>query len=275
MQLSLAQWHCCRSRSALIITIRRPQGQIIAQQLQDQRGIFVRVLCHVVKLGNCIFESCASHLARLIWIGEHLILEDRKVQCQTQADGMCHSQIGLCDFLRFLISLPGIIRRCCFLVTCGELGNVTVVVGLHLLVENLRLTAACLADQVSIEQPKDRVANLLQLCLHLGTILPCILGLLGVSFACLLLFHAGNDTPCCSAAAHCVLVRHRQQVALLHGELIWGLADVMHVVCHLVVALCLLCQLGEIHALVTSAHCVQGARGCRREQGQLNFNTAL
>ena len=59
-----------------------------------------------------------------------------------------------------------------------------------------------------------------------------------------LLHDARDDAPRSTARAHSVLVGHRQQVALLHGELAVCIAHILHVIGHLVVALCLLGKLG-------------------------------
>merc|ERR1719336_2524451 len=131
-----------RGPSCLIATlsIRSPQGQIITKQLHDERGIFVGILAHIVKLCNSILEGRASHLARLFWVRQHLILEDRVVQCQAKADGMRDRQILLSDILSILVGLTCLLSSTTLLVTVRELGDVAVVVSLHLLVEDLRLT---------------------------------------------------------------------------------------------------------------------------------------
>ena len=59
-----------------------------------------------------------------------------------------------------------------------------------------------------------------------------------------LLHDARDDAPRSTARAHSVLVGHRQQVALLHGKLAVCMAHIIHVIGHLVVALCLLGKLG-------------------------------
>ena len=94
-----------------------------------------------------------------------------------------------------------------------------------------------------------------------------------------LLHDARDDAPRSTARAHSVLVGHRQQVALLHGKLAVCMAHILHVIGHLVVALCLLGKLGlrtlpvrhklkqrlaasqpsgKVHVLLTGRH------GCKR-----------
>ena len=99
-----------------------------------------------------------------------------------------------------------------------------------------------------------------------------------------LLHDARDDAPCSTARAHRVLVGHGQQVALLHGKLAVSIAHILHVIGHLVVALCLLGKLGlrtlqvrhdksaqrrlaasqprgKVHVLLTRRH------GCKRPWG--------
>jgi hypothetical protein len=73
-----------------------------------------------------------------------------------------------------------------------------------------------------------------------------------VALALLLLLYARDDAPRRAARANHVLVRDRQQVALLHRELlvVHHLGDPLHLLDHLVVALGLLRELGHVHALL-------------------------
>ena len=58
------------------------------------------------------------------------------------------------------------------------------------------------------------------------------------------LHHTGDDTPGSTTRSNGVLVRHGEQVTLLDGKLSRVAAHVFHVLGHLVIALCLLRQLG-------------------------------
>mmetsp|Transcript_10933 Transcript_10933/g.29224 ORF Transcript_10933/g.29224 Transcript_10933/m.29224 type:complete len:224 (+) Transcript_10933:50-721(+) len=149
------------------LLVRSPERQVVAEQLHDERGVLVRVLCHVVQLRNGILEGGAGHFARLVRIRQDLVHEDRVVQGQAQADGVGHCQVFLRHRLRICISCTGALRRLGLGVAIGELGNVAVVVGLHLLVENLRLAAPSRADELAVQEIQDGVADLLELRLHL------------------------------------------------------------------------------------------------------------
>lgn len=77
---------------------------------------------------------------------------------------------------------------------------------------------------------------------HLGAILADPLNVVLVALALLLLLDAGHDPPGRAASADHVLVGHREQVALLDGELAVHviLRDLLHLLDHLVIPLRLL-----------------------------------
>jgi len=71
--------HCqanalCRVFSRLsVLLVRGPERQIVAEQLHDEGGVLVGVLCDVVELGDRVLESGARRLARLVRIPNHLV----------------------------------------------------------------------------------------------------------------------------------------------------------------------------------------------------------
>merc|ERR1719217_1589380 len=93
--------------------------------------------------------------------------------------------------------------------------NITVIVSLHLLVEDLRLTAACLGNELVIQKLQDGVANLVEFTLNFGAVLLCKLGVLLVALGLLLLLHAGDNTPSSTAAANGILIGNRKEISLL------------------------------------------------------------
>merc|ERR1719330_531514 len=112
---------------------------------------------------------------------------------------MCDRQVLACNGGSLLIGQPCILSSLRLLLAIPEFGNVPPVVGLHLVVENLRLTSACLADQIAVQERKDLVTNRLQLALHLCAILLCPTCLLGVLLGLLLLLHTADDAPSSAA----------------------------------------------------------------------------
>merc|ERR1719375_1304106 len=83
--------------------LRGPQCQVVTQELHDQSRVLVRVLGDIVKLSNRIRECGASHLACFLRITKHLVVEDREVQCQTQADRVRHGQLLGCLCHRIVV----------------------------------------------------------------------------------------------------------------------------------------------------------------------------
>ena len=84
-----------------------------------------------------------------------------------------------------------------------------------------------------VEDVEDILANLCKFTLNL---LPVTLdhGDLGlIALRLLLLLDGGDDSPGRAARADDVLVRDRQEVALLNGELLVGRRDALHVLDHL------------------------------------------
>mmetsp|Transcript_84216 Transcript_84216/g.188030 ORF Transcript_84216/g.188030 Transcript_84216/m.188030 type:complete len:276 (-) Transcript_84216:81-908(-) len=242
-------------RALARLLVRGPEGQVVPQQLHDQRGVLVGVLGDVVELGDRVLEGRARHLAGLVGVLQHLVLEDGVVQGEAEADGVGHDQVLLGDLRGLLVREPRALRRLGLLVAVAELGDVAVVVGLHLVVEDLRLAARRLGDEIVVQNAQDGVADLLELGLDLGAVLLGVLGLLLVALGLLLLLHARDDPPRRAAAPHGVLVGDGEEVALLDGELVRALADSLHVARHLVVALRLLGELGEVDVLLAGHGC--------------------
>lgn len=112
--------------------VRRPQGQVVPEQLHDQRAVLVRLLAQRVQLGDGLVErlrdradnvaasahgerlwpaqaaavnrlSLATHLsrevARALGRVQDLIVEDREVQRQAQPDGVGGRQVDVGDVL--------------------------------------------------------------------------------------------------------------------------------------------------------------------------------
>mmetsp|Transcript_4000 Transcript_4000/g.9079 ORF Transcript_4000/g.9079 Transcript_4000/m.9079 type:complete len:292 (-) Transcript_4000:14-889(-) len=247
-----------RAYLGIALRVRRPQGEVVPQELHDERGVLVRVLGDIVKFGDGVLKGGARHLACLVRVGQHLVLEHGVVQGEAQADRVRHHQALLRCVVRLLVRLAGLLGRTRLLVSVRELRDVAVVVRLHLQVEDLRLVIGRFRDQATVKQAEDRVANLLQLRLHLPAVLLREARLLLVALALLLVLHARDDAPRRAPAPHGVLVGHRQQVALLHGQLVAGLPHQLHVVRHLVIALRLLRELGEVDVLLAAHGCKDG-----------------
>ena len=118
------------------------------------------------------------------------------------------------------------------LVPGRELGQVAKVVTLHLVVEDLALTGLSVLDQVVIEDGEDIVANLGQLLFNLDFVRLDLWQLLLVALGLFLLLNGGDYTPASSTSTDHILVRNREQVALLDGELVAESGHLFHVFDH-------------------------------------------
>ena len=69
-------------------------------------------------------------MASLVGGIEDLVVENREVESEAEADWMGGSQVGLSDLGGSLVRLEGLVGRSLALVAHGELGEITVVVTL-------------------------------------------------------------------------------------------------------------------------------------------------
>lgn len=87
------------SRGSLGLTVvgRCPQGEVVPEQLHDQGAVTVRFLGQGVELGDGIVEGLLGEVAGAVGGVQDLVIEDREVQGQTQADRVSGSELGLSD----------------------------------------------------------------------------------------------------------------------------------------------------------------------------------
>merc|ERR1719408_274923 len=122
-----------------LLLIGRPQREVVTKQLHDESGVLVGIFRDVVELSDSVLEGGAGHLAGLLWVAQHFVLEDGVVEDEAKADRVRHSQVLLRDLLGGLVSFPCALGGLALILAGGELRDVAVVVSLHLLVEDLRL----------------------------------------------------------------------------------------------------------------------------------------
>merc|ERR1712224_744279 len=166
--------YCARSWSLLTsFLVRSPKCQIVTQQLHDECRVLVRVLSNIVKLCDCIFKCSPSHLTCFLWVLQDLVLENREIQCQAKTNRVRNGQVLRGHVFSCLVCVPGAFSRLRLCIVLGEFGNVAVVVGLHLEVEDLRLPIRGLWNKAVIQELQDSVADFTQLLLNFATILCC------------------------------------------------------------------------------------------------------
>lgn len=76
---------------------RRPEGQVIAQELHDERAVAVRLLGKRVKLGNSVVKGLLREVASTVGRVKDLVVEDGEVQGETEADGVGRRELRLGD----------------------------------------------------------------------------------------------------------------------------------------------------------------------------------
>ena len=188
------------------------------------------------RTSNSIVEGELSEVASLVGRVEDLVVEDGEVKGEAETDGVGRGEVSLGDLSGGLVGLQRVVGGTLAAVANGELGKVTVVVTLHLVVEDLRLAALGGLDEVLIENLEDVIADLGKLGLDLLAVLlnQSDLGL--VALGLLLLLDRGDDSPGSTAGTDDVLVSDGQEIPLLNGELNVGRGNDLHVLDHLCVA---------------------------------------
>lgn len=229
--------------------------QVVPQELHDEGGVLVALLAQGVELckvvvstiqsqsvaskltSNGIVKGKLGEMAGLVGRVQDFVVEDREVQGQAEADGVGGGKLGLGDLGSSLVGLERGIGSTLAAVTDGELSQVTVVVTLHLVVEDLGLAALGGLDEVLVQNLEDVVTDLGQLGLNLLAVLLDQSDLRLVAFGLLLLLDRGDNSPRSTAGTDDVLVGNRQQIPLLNGELHISRGNDLHVLDHLCIAL--------------------------------------
>jgi hypothetical protein len=104
----------CLSTSLSLTTVRRrPESQIVSEQLHDQCAVAVRLLGERVELGDCIIESLLGKVAGTVGGVEDLVVEDGEVQGKTEADWVGWGELSLGNIGGVLISVSGAPLRLC------------------------------------------------------------------------------------------------------------------------------------------------------------------
>ena len=104
--------------------------QVVAQELHNEGRVFVALLAEGVELSNGIVKGSLGEVAGLVRRIQNLVVEDREVKCETEADGVSRGKVSLGNLGGVLVSLERLVGRSLALVAQGKLGKVTVVVTL-------------------------------------------------------------------------------------------------------------------------------------------------
>ena len=98
---------------------------------------------------------------------EYLVVEDGDVEGKAKADGVCGWEFGDGNVGSSLVSLEGLVGGLLSLIAGGELGEVTVAVTLHLVVEDFGFASGGGGNQVLVKNLEDILADFGELRLDL------------------------------------------------------------------------------------------------------------
>lgn len=203
-------------------------------------------------------------MASLVGGVKNLVVEDREVEGESEADGVRGRKLGLGNLGSSLVGIERLVGRILAGVANGELGEVAVVVTLpvnvlaivqamvrqgrwypssaggkklngehaHLVVEHLGLSRRSGGNKVLVENLEDVIANLGEFRLDLDSVLLDETDLGAVALRLLLLLDRSDNPPRGTAGADDVLVGDGQEVALLDGEIAVFGCDHLHVLDH-------------------------------------------
>jgi hypothetical protein len=207
----------------------------------------------VLDVSDGIIEGLLGEVARLRRVIHNLVVEDGEVECQTKADRVRRLELLVGEIRGLLVGTKGALSSLLVNIARGVLGNVSVVVTLHLQEEDLGLSVGSALDEEVVEEVEDVVAEAGQLSLDLLLVVTQQADVLG-ALRVLLLLDGGDGAPGRAARADRVLVGDGQEVALLNREVLLDLDNLLHVVEHILEALRLLGDLGHVDEFFSGRH---------------------
>ena len=126
----------------------------------------------LVDIGNGIIESFLGKLAGLCWVILDFVVEDRVVEGQTESDGVGGLEVGFGNAGGLLVGFVSTFASSIMGGSGGVLGNVSVVISLHFVVEDLGFGVGSLADQFGVDELNDLIAIFVKFGNNLGLVSP-------------------------------------------------------------------------------------------------------
>jgi hypothetical protein len=123
-----------------LVAVRRcPEGKVVTEELHNESAVAVRLLGERVELSNGIVESLLGQVASAVGRVQDLVVEDREVQGQTQADGVGRGELGLSNvggrlWIRSMsvLQVNHVVASYLVGLVCGGSGNLALLAGSEL-----------------------------------------------------------------------------------------------------------------------------------------------
>lgn len=238
--------------STVFLEFGSPESKVVPDELHDGGGVLVLVLLDLVDVSNGIVKGLLGELAGFGGVVLDFVVEHGVVQSEAQSDGVGGLQVLLGLLGGRLVGFVGVVAGLVVLSSGGVFGDVSVVVSLHFVVEDLSLGVGSLGDELAVDEVEDFVAVTVELSLNLGLVASEEADVLGALLLFLLL-DGGEGAPGSSPGADGVLVGNGEEVAFLDGEVCVGGDDLVHGVEHVLKPLGLFGDLGHVEVLVPGA----------------------
>jgi len=205
--------------------VTRPQREVVTEELHDQGRVLVGFFVEGIEFGNSIVKGLLGYRAGLVGSVENLVVKDGEVEGKSEADGVRRRKVRLGNSTGGLVSIQSGSGGFLSCVSGLEFGEVSVVISLHLVVENFGFLRCGVGDEGFLNDAKDVVTDFDEFGFDLGLVVLDDFHLVAIA----LLFDAGNDAPRCSSGSDDILVGNAQQVAFLDGEFLGLLGNFLPV----------------------------------------------
>ena len=223
-----------------LLELGSPKVEVVSDELHDGGGVLVDFLLELLNIGNSHVEGLLGELTGLGGVVHDFVVEDGEVKGQSESDGVGGLEVGVGNLDGGLVGLEGTVGGLLVVVTGGVLSNVSVVVTLHLEVEDGGVgVVGGAGDQSLVEDLEDVVAELVKLGLDLALVVSQKREILG-SLGLLLGLDGGKGSPGGSSGSDGVFVGDGKKVSLLDAELLLKESDLFHVFEHVLESLGLL-----------------------------------
>mmetsp|Transcript_60287 Transcript_60287/g.169006 ORF Transcript_60287/g.169006 Transcript_60287/m.169006 type:complete len:235 (-) Transcript_60287:131-835(-) len=226
----------CHADHCLASSSWPPQRQVLLEQLERLQDLFL-LIC--VKPGQDVLGKLAQHLLRhhdgLARVAHDLMQEHREVEHEAQVRRMTRAQLqGLGQAAA--VGLLGLLRRPATRCWVGVLGQVAVVIALHLQVVDLRLQVLPhVRQQVALEGSHRFRADLAKLRLHLRHVVHGQPRLLRIALLLLREVDRPGDSHSAAPRCHRALERRREHLPLVLAQRAPHLDALRHEIRHVLI----------------------------------------